>query len=251
MSRRVCLVTGGAAGIGAAIAQLMGEEGGRVVVADVDEVGGEETAAAVRAAGGEAIFVRCDVSREESVRDMVAAAVRAFGGVDVLVNNAAVFVLKGVEATPEDWQRSLSVNVVGNSLCTRYASEEMKKRGGGAIVNLSSISAFVAQPQFVTYSATKAAILQMTRNVALDLAPHNVRVNAVCPGTILTQASRNHMERVGQSFDEWNAEQSSRQLLGRVGDPREVAYAVVFLASEEASFITGTHLMVDGGYVAV
>src|SRR5690606_17612449 len=177
--------------------------------------------------------------------------VRAFGGVDVLVNNAAVFVLKGVEASPEDWQRSLSVNVVGTALCTRYAAEEMKKRGGGAIVNLSSISGFVAQPHFLTYSATKAAILQMTRNTALDLAPFNIRVNAVCPGTILTQASYKHMERVGQSFEEWNAEQSASQLLGRVGQPREVAYPVVFLASDEASFITGTHLMVDGGYVAV
>lgn len=251
MHARTCIVTGAATGIGEAIASLMAEEGGRVVVADVDEAGGEGTAAAIRDAGGEAIFVRTDVSREEDVRAMRDAAVREYGSIDVLVNNAAVFVLKGVEATPEDWQRSLSVNVVGNSLCTRYAAEEMKKQGRGAIVNLSSISAFVAQPQFVTYSATKAAILQMTRNVALDLAPFGIRVNAVCPGTILTQASRNHMERVGQSFEEWNAEQSARQLLGRVGDPREVAYAVVFLASDEASFVTGTHLMVDGGYVAV
>jgi NAD(P)-dependent dehydrogenase (short-subunit alcohol dehydrogenase family) len=251
LNQKIAIVTGAATGIGEAIALLMGEEGARVVVADVDEVGGEATAAAIRDAGGEAIFARCDVSREADVRAMTEAAVRAFGGVDVLVNNAAVFVLKGVEATPEEWQRSLGVNVVGTSLCTRYAAEEMKRRGGGAIVNLSSISAFIAQPQFVTYSATKAAILQMTRNVALDLAPHGIRVNAVCPGTILTQASRNHMERVGQSFEEWNAEQSSRQLLGRVGDPREVAYAVVFLASDEASFVTGTHLMVDGGYVAV
>ncbi|HEX6927028.1 MAG TPA: SDR family NAD(P)-dependent oxidoreductase, partial [Longimicrobiaceae bacterium] len=137
MSRRlngkVAIVTGAAAGIGEAIALLMGQEGARVVVADVDEQGGEETAAAIRAAGGEAIFVRTDVSREEEVAEMTAAAVRAFGGVDVLVNNAAVFVLKGVEASPEDWQRSLSVNVVGNSLCTRYAAAEMKKRGGGAI----------------------------------------------------------------------------------------------------------------------
>ena len=251
LDRRIAIVTGAATGIGEAIALLMAEEGARVVVADVDETGGEGTAAAIREAGGEAVFVRCDVSREQDVREMTAAAVKAFGGVDVLVNNAAVFVLKGVEATPEEWQLSLGVNVIGNSLCTRYAAEEMKRRGGGAIVNLSSISAFIAQPQFVAYSATKAAILQMTRNVALDLAPFNIRVNAVCPGTILTQASRNHMERVGQSFEEWNAEQSSRQLLGRVGDPREVAYPVVFLASDEASFITGTHLMVDGGYTAI
>ena len=251
MHDRTVIVTGAATGIGEAIALLMGEEGGRVVVADVEEAGGEATAQAIREAGGDATFVRTDVSREEDVAAMVRAAAEVFGGVDVLVNNAAVFVLKGVEATPEEWQRSLSVNVVGNALCTRYAAEEMKKRGGGAIVNLSSISGFIAQPQFVAYSATKAAILQMTRNVALDLAPFNIRVNAVCPGTILTQASHKHMERVGQSFEEWNAEQSASQLLGRVGDPREVAYPVVFLASDEASFITGTHLMVDGGYVAV
>ena len=251
MHDRTVIVTGAATGIGEAIARLMGEEGGRVVVADVDEAGGEATAQAIRGAGGQAVFVRTDVSREDDVAAMVGHAVAAFGGVDVLVNNAAVFVLEGVEATPEDWQRSLSVNVVGNALCTRYAAEEMKKRGGGAIVNLSSISGFIAQPQFVAYSATKAAILQMTRNVALDLAPFNIRVNAVCPGTILTQASHSHMERVGQTFEEWNAEQSASQLLGRVGNPREVAYPVVFLASDEASFITGTHLMVDGGYVVV
>lgn len=255
MSRRLLnrsvIVTGAATGIGEAIALLMAEEGGRVAVADIDEAGGEATAAAIREAGGEAIFIRTDVSREEDVARLTATVANTFGGVDVLVNNAAVFVLKGVEATLEEWQRSLSVNVVGNALCTRYASEEMKKRGGGAIVNLSSISGFIAQPHFVAYSATKAAILQMTRNVALDLAPHNIRVNAVCPGTILTQASYSHMERVGQSFEEWNAEQSASQLLGRVGDVREVAYPVVFLASDEASFITGTHLMVDGGYVAV
>jgi dihydroanticapsin dehydrogenase len=251
LREKTAIVTGAAAGIGEAIAHLMAEEGGAVVVADVDEAHGEACAAAIRDAGGRAVFVRTDVSREDDVRAMRDVALREFGRIDVLVNNAAVFVLKGVEATPEEWHRSLSVNVVGNSLCTRYASEEMKKQGGGAIVNLSSISAFIAQPHFVAYSATKAAILQMTRNVALDLAPYRIRVNAVCPGTILTQASRNHMERVGQSFEDWNAEQSSRQLLGRVGDPREVAYPVVFLASDEASFITGTHLMVDGGYVAV
>lgn len=251
MQGRTAIVTGAAVGIGEACARLIAEEGGEVVVADVDDTAGEATAESIRASGGKAIFVHTDVSREEDVRALRDATLAAFGKVDVLVNNAAIFVLKGVEATPEEWHRSLGVNVVGNSLCTRYASEEMKKQGGGAIVNLSSISAFIAQPQFVTYSATKAAILQMTRNVALDLAPFGIRVNAVCPGTILTQASRNHMERVGQSLEEWKAEQESLQLLGRVGEPREVAYAVVFLASDEASFITGTHLMVDGGYVAV
>jgi NAD(P)-dependent dehydrogenase (short-subunit alcohol dehydrogenase family) len=127
----------------------------------------------------------------------------------------------------------------------------MRKNGKGAIVNLSSISAFVAQPGFVTYSATKAAILQMTRNQALDLAPFGIRVNCVCPATILTRASYDHMERTGQSLADFEAEQALLHPIGRVGRPREVAYPVVFLASDEASYITGTHLMVDGGYTSV
>ena len=127
----------------------------------------------------------------------------------------------------------------------------MRRSGGGAIVNLASISSFVAQPQFVTYSATKAAILQMTRNLALDLAPDGIRVNCVCPGTILTRASRDHMERVGMSLDDFIAAEAPKHLLNRVGTPREVAHAILFLASDDASFITGTHLMVDGGYTAI
>ena len=251
MQGRAAIVTGGAAGIGEATARLIAEEGGHVVVADVDEGAGKAVAAAIRDSGGEAEFVRTDVSQEDQVRRMRDACLDAFGKVDVLVNSAAVFVLRGVDATVEEWQRSLGVNVVGTSLCIRYAAEAMKKQGRGAIVNLSSISAWIAQPNFVTYSATKAAILQITRNVALDLAPHGIRVNCVCPATILTRASHDHMERVGQTLGEFLAEQGPVHLLGRVGQPREVAYPIVFLASDEASFITGTHLMVDGGYTAV
>lgn len=251
MMGKAAIVTGGAAGIGEATARLIAEEGGRVLIADVDQGAGEATAAAIRDAGGEALFVRTDVSREDEVARMRDECVRAFGSVDVLVNNAATFVLKGVDAAPEDWQRSLGVNVVGTALSIRYAAEEMKKQRKGAIVNLSSISAFIAQPNFVTYSATKAAILQMTRNAALDLAPYGIRVNCVCPATILTRASYDHMERTGQSLDEFLAEQGPSHMLGRVGEPREVAYPIVFLASDEASFITATHLMVDGGYVAM
>src|SRR5262249_51488403 len=144
---------------------------------------------------------------------------------------------------------ALGVNVIGTALMSRYAAEAMK-HSGGAIVNLGSISSFVAQPSFVTYSATKAALLQMTRNLAMDLAPFKIRVNCVCPGTILTQASYDHMERVGITREEFMAAEGAKHLLKRVGDPREVAYAILFLASDEASFITGTHLMVDGGYTA-
>ncbi|MGE0126810.1 MAG: SDR family NAD(P)-dependent oxidoreductase [Blastocatellales bacterium] len=254
MKDKVAIVTGASAGIGQATAELFAEEGARVVIADVDHEQGEQTAAEIKAKGGEAIFVRCDVSNEEDARRLCDEALRAFGHIDILVNNAAVFVLKGLEATIEDWTRSLGVNVIGTSLVSRHASEAMKRndggKGKGAIVNLGSMSSFIAQPHFVSYSATKAAIVQMTKNMAMDLASHNIRVNCVCPGTIITQATERHRTQLGISLEQFVAEEGPKHLLNRVGHPREVACAILFLASDEASFITGTHLMVDGGYTA-
>lgn len=247
---KVAIVTGGAAGIGQATAALFAQEGARVVVADRDQKAGAETVAQIKSEGKKALFVPTDVSQEEDARRACEAAVQEFGRLDILVNNAATFVLKGLEATPADWQRSLAVNIVGTALVSRYAVEAMKQTGGGAIVNLGSISSFVAQPLFVTYSATKAALVQMTRNMAMDLAPFNIRVNCVCPGTILTRASHDHMALVGMTLKEFIATEGPKSLLGRVGQPREVAWAILFLASDESSFITGTHLMVDGGYTA-
>ena len=165
--------------------------------------------------------------------------VAELGGIDILINNAAVFVLKGLEASVDEWHSSLDVNVIGTSLCTRYAAEAMKERGGGSIVNLSSIS-----------GATKAAIVNMTRCMATDLAEFGIRVNCVCPGTIRTAATDRHMEQTGTSEEEFLAEEAPLHILNRVGTPGEVAYAILFLASDEASFITATPLMVDGGYIA-
>lgn len=251
LAHKVAIVTGAADGIGAATAQLFAEEGAAVVLGDIDEAAGSATCERIAAAGGRTVFVRADISDEAEAASLTAAAEGHFGRLDILVNNAAAFVLKGLDATRADWQRILDVNVIGTSMVTRAAAAAMARRDGGAIVNLGSISSFVAQPQFVTYSATKAAILQMTKNLALDLAPSKIRVNCVCPGTILTRASRDHMARVGMSLDEFVAAEAPKHLLNRVGDPREVAYAILFLASDEASFITGTHLMVDGGYTAI
>ena len=247
---KVAIVTGVAAGIGRATVELFSEEGAHVVIADLDVTAGEDVLASIVSGGKQAIFVRTDVSNEADAKALAVSAVEAFGRVDILVNNAARFVLKGIDASVADWQRSLGVNIIGTAMVSRFAAEAMKAGGGGAIVNLGSISSFVAQPQFVTYSATKAAILQMTRNMALDLAPSNIRVNCVCPGTILTRASYDHMQRVDMSLDQFLAEEGPKHLLNRVGSPREVAHAILFLASDEASFITGTHLMVDGGYTA-
>jgi NAD(P)-dependent dehydrogenase (short-subunit alcohol dehydrogenase family) len=247
---KVAIVTGGSVGIGQATSEVFAEEGARVVVANPNQAAGEECVAKIRADGGDAIFVQTDISQEEHAQRCCDEAVKTYGRLDILVNNGAVFILKGLEATVADWQRMLSVNVMGTALMSRCASEYMKQAGGGAIVNLGSISSFIAQPSFMTYSSTKGAILQMTRNMAMDLAPFNIRVNCVCPGTILTRASYEHMARVGMTLEEFIAAESPKHLLNRIGDPREVAYPILFLASDESSFITGTHLMVDGGYTA-
>jgi dihydroanticapsin dehydrogenase len=237
--------------LGEATALLFAEEGAHVVVADFDDAGGERAVSEIRKKGAEALFVHADISKESDARGIAEEAVRVFGGIDVLVNNAAVFVLKGFDATVAEWQRSLGINVIGTALVTKYVAEVMKKNGRGAIVNLSSVSAWIAQSNMFAYSSTKAAILQMTRNMAMDLAPYGIRVNAVCPGTIMTAAVRRYMQERGMTLDQLNAEEGAKTLLKRVGQQREVANAILFLASDDASYITGTHLMVDGGYTAI
>lgn len=249
LHNKVAVITGAAAGIGEATAELFAAEGARVMLLDIDPHGAA-VAERICAVGGTASFVQADVAVEDSVRAAMEATVGAHGRIDILVNNAAVFVLKGLEATPADWRRSLDVNVIGSALCARYASDIMRRGGGGSIVNLASISSFIGQPRFLTYSATKAALLNMTRCMAVDLAPDNIRVNCVCPATIRTAATDRHMAQTGQSEAEFLAEQAPQHLLGRVGTPREVANAILFLASDEASFITATPLLVDGGYLA-
>ena len=247
---KVAIVTGASSGIGQATAELFAEEGAKVVLADIDADGGEATAAGIRQRGGEARFVKADISREADAKRITDEALSAFGQVNVLVNDAAAFVLKGFEASVEDWQRSLGVNVIGTAMVTRYAVEPMKK-AGGAVVLLGSISSFCAQPDFFVYSATKAALVQMTRNMALDLGPFGIRVNSVCPGTILTPASMRHITKINSTVEEFSRVEGAKGFLGRIGNPREVAYPVCFLASDEASFITGASLLVDGGYSAV
>ncbi len=247
---KVAIVTGGGSGIGRATAEALAEEGAKVVVADIDAKGGEESSRTVRERGGACRFVQADISREADAKKIAEETVRAFGRIDILVNNAAAFVLKGFAATVEEWKRSLETNIIGTAMVTRYAVEHMKKNGG-AIVNLGSISSFVAQADFFAYSATKAAILQMTRNMALDLGPSNIRVNCVCPGSILTPASLRHMEKIGVTLEEFNRAEGAKTFLARAGQPREVAHAILFLVSDEASYVTGASLMVDGGYTAM
>jgi NAD(P)-dependent dehydrogenase (short-subunit alcohol dehydrogenase family) len=252
LQNKVAIVTGGGAGIGRATCELFAEEGAAVVVAERDEARGSEVAAAIAARGGRSQFVPTDVADEASIQAMAAAAESTFGRIDILVNNAAVFVLKGIDATVEEWKQILDVNVVGPALCAKHCVPAMRRACGGAIVNLASISSVIAQPNMVTYNATKAALANMTRCMAMDLAADNIRVNAVGPGAVWTQivqriTSESGMDRAAaHAHPDWGG----AHLLKRIADPREIAFPILFLASDEASFVTGALLMADGGYTA-
>ena len=252
LKNKVAVITGGGAGIGRAICELFAEEGAAVIVAERDEATGREVAQGIIGRGGRAQFVRTDVANEASIQAMAAASEKAFGRIDILVNNAAVFVLKGIDASVEEWREILDVNVVGPALCAKHCVPIMRRGGGGAIVNLASISSVIAQPQMVTYNATKAAIANMTRCMAMDLAVDNIRVNAVGPGAVWTQIVQRITSEAGMDREAANAdaEWGGAHLLKRIAEPREIAFPILFLASDEASFVTGSLLMVDGGYTA-
>jgi dihydroanticapsin dehydrogenase len=252
LENKVAVVTGGGSGIGRATCELFAEEGAAVVVADIDAKTGADTSAAINRHRGKAHFVHTDVANEDSVRCLARGAAQTFGKINILVNNAALFILRGIEATPEEWRQILSVNVMGPALMAKHMVPELRKTGGGAIVNLASISSFIAQPNFVTYNATKAAVANMTRCMALDLAGDNIRVNAVAPGAVWTPIVERLTREAGmdRAAADRHPDWGGAHILKRIAEPREIAHAILFLVSDEASFITGENLMVDGGYTA-
>ncbi len=242
------IVTGAGNGIGRAIAMLFAEEGARVLVADIEDDAGSAVVEEIKQAGGDAVFQHTDISDESSASSAVQAAVDAFDKVDILVNNAAAFVFGSIEdVTRDDWDRVFGVNVIGPANCVKAVLPVMRENGGGAIVNLASVSGFVAQPSFIPYNSSKGAVLQLTKCLAMDLATDNIRVNAICPGTIHTRATETHINALGLDRDQALSDFGQDSPMKRVGAPREVAYGVLFLASDEASFITGEALVIDGG----
>jgi NAD(P)-dependent dehydrogenase (short-subunit alcohol dehydrogenase family) len=248
---KVAIITGAGAGIGEAIAVRFAEEGARLVLNDITEKAAQRAVDLIRKMGVEAVSAVGDISNETDAARLTQVALDSYGRLNILVNNAANFTQKSVEdATAADWENVLKVNVIGTALVAKYAARAMVAAGaGGSIVNIGSMSGIVAQHNFATYNSSKGAVLTMTRCMALDLAPHHIRVNTVCPGCILTSASHREIERLGLRFEEWRDRVAPGHMLNRLGEPREVANAVLFLASDEASFITAEELLVDGGFI--
>jgi len=252
LSGKAAAITGGASGIGEATARLFAEEGALIAIADLDVERGRSVAAEIQAKGGSTIFVETRTERESEAAAFVRRARQEFGRLDILVNNAGMRLYQTVvEATEASWDAILGVNLKGYAFCAKAAIPEMRRTGGGSIVNVASIRALVAGPAMPQYDTTKAAVTGLTRSMARDHAGEGIRVNAVCPGPIFTRFHERRATAAGKTFDEFTAEFGRGTMLGRPGTPREVAQCILFLASEEASYVTGTCLYVDGGHTAM
>lgn len=244
---KVALISGGARGQGATEARLFVREGAKVVFGDVLDAEGRQVEAELRAAGGEATYVHLDVTSEDDWREAVGTAANRYGALHILVNNAGILIRKGIEATSvEEWDRIMAINVKGVFLGTRYALPAMRQTGGGSIINISSIAGLVGNPQgSAAYTATKGAVRLFTKATAMQHAREQIRCNSVHPGPIDTEMMRDVLSDTAR-----RAERLARIPLGRAGTMDDVAYGVLYLASDESAFVTGSELVIDGGATA-
>ncbi|HEX6966034.1 MAG TPA: glucose 1-dehydrogenase [Gemmatimonadaceae bacterium] len=249
---KVALVTGGAMGIGKACAELLAREGAAVALTDVNATAGSEVRSSIERAGGRAIFLQHDVGSEDDWQRVVGETTRAFGKLDIVVNNAGIGITGDVEhATLDEWHRLMRVNLDGVFLGMKYAIPALRKAGGGSIINMSSIEGIIGDPTLAAYNASKGAVRLLTKSAALYCAKagSHIRVNSVHPGYIWTPLVEHAVQASG------NAEQARQALvalhpIGHLGEPMDIAYGVLYLASDESKFMTGSELVIDGGYTA-
>jgi NAD(P)-dependent dehydrogenase (short-subunit alcohol dehydrogenase family) len=246
---KVCLITGGARGIGATTAHLFAREGAKVIVVDVKDELGTAVVAEIVKAGGEAVFHKCDVTRLQDVATMVKRVDDIFGRIDVLFNNAGTAIEGGVEElSEENWDRTFAINVKSMFLCSKFVVPIMRKNGGGSIVHMGSESGLVGFAMHPAYCASKGAVLNLTRSMALAHAEDGIRVNCICPGTIPTPLYHEFTASLPNK-DEVESSLRKEHPLG-LGTEEDIAYAAVYLASDESRYMTGSPLIIDGGYTA-
>jgi NAD(P)-dependent dehydrogenase (short-subunit alcohol dehydrogenase family) len=248
---KTALITGGASGIGFATAKLFLEEGAKVVIADISEKNGKDAVKKLKKKGREVVFIKADVSKEPDAKAMVKKTVDSFGRLDILFNNAGILVTKKIhELSEAEWDKILDINLKGVFLVSKHAVIQMMKQKGGVIVNNASANSIVADYDVPSYCASKGGVAMLTKAVALDYAKNRIRCNAVCFGEIHTPLAEQEARDRGEEWDKFAALMGTQHPIGRMGEPDEAAKAVLFLASDDSTFVTGALLSVDGGFTA-
>jgi len=249
---KVAIITGAASGIGRATAILFAREGAKVTVVDIDAEKGQDTVDLIRKEGGEAVFVQADLTKSEDAKKAVQETVKAFGTVDILHNNAGIWRWGTVvDTSEEDWDKVIAVNLKSYFLMSKYAIPEMLKAGGGCIINTASIGGLGGVENASAYAASKGGVVMLTKSMARDFGPRNIRVNCVCPGTTETPMLHKIWVDEHGNIERARQEYIKNRPLHRIGTPEDIAYAALYLASEESRFVTGITLIVDGGVKSV
>lgn len=247
LANKVAIVTGGSRGIGLGIAEIFVREGATVVIVNRTTETGKAAAEKIANSGGSAVSIPTDVSKIKEVEKMVRAVIERYKKIDILCNNAGIGLLRSVvDSTEEEWDRLIDINLKGVFLCSKYVIPEMIKNHGGSIINMASAASYVAFQNDAAYCASKGGLLMLTKQMALDYAHYKIRVNCICPGFIITSQLEHYLNQHDDP-EAVRKEVESLHPIGRLGTPEDIAYAALYLASDESSFVTGTSLVVDGG----
>ena len=248
---KVSVISGAGTGLGKEMALVFAREGSSVAIAEIQIETGAQVAQQIKREGGEALFIKTDITLASDAERMAERTLEAYGRIDVLVNNAGINPSRTpVHETPEsDWDRTLAVNLKGAYLCSKYVLPVMIKTGGGSIINISSVVGAIGCSDRAAYTASKGGLISLTRNMAVDYAPYNIRVNALCPGFVETELTRIYFDRLRERDPQKLERLVGHHPLGRLGKPADVAHAALFLASDEAAWITGLDMGVDGGFI--